>query len=952
VGDEGQELPELKIRLLGSFDVLVAGESVAPAGAKRRALLALLALRTNEVVPVERLVDGIWGDEPPASAVNLVHTYVSLWRRVLDERLGPGAGRRRLERVGSGYRLHLRSDELDVAEVRRLAALGRTAAQQGLSEEAAALLDQAQEVWGDEVLADLRGEPLRACLGQLEEEGRALLQAWGEAELDAGRGALVVGAMQESLDREPLQETVAVLLMRALHEEGRSAEALSVFERTRHALADQLGASPGPRLAETHLQVLRQERTRQRPRPKVQPRPRSLPVWTDTFVGRDSEVAEVAKLMRTHRLVTVTGPGGAGKTRLAAEVATVLAGDIAPRFVDATVLTDVDELPQRVAAALGVDLLAGESAEDALAEVMADRDELVIVDNLEHLPGAGAFMDRLITAVPRLRLLATSRTPLGIGAEHRYPLKPLDVVSGSDVLASPPGPAVTLFSERASAVDPAFRYDTNREVVTEICRRLDGLPLAIELAAGWCATLSPPSVLKQLDHTLEFLVSSTGSSRPDRQSTLRATVEWSYNLLDEASQRTLRMLSVFRGGCTVDAAGTICARDVMQVLPSLRDLVERGLLVARSPDDGDPRFELLFTVREYALGRLGEDIEEERTCRGRHTAYFLDLGAACARGLTGADQAVHLDMLQADRDNIYEAISAALLDGDPEQAMSTAAGIWRFWQLRSHLDEGRRILQLLDEHAGRAVSPAVRARCVLALGNIRYWQLAYDEALSCYEQALELFGAVGDLPAQAEAAYDRAFALVLLDRQDEGRLEFADVLARYQELGDAHGEANALAGQALATYVAGDFAQAVTAAADALDSLHRVGDPFEIANATALVATTLRGAGRVEDAEAMLVKAITAHHTIGSIAGVAWGLAEMAEIAFTRGDVRRAALLAGAADSFHNSRHPRVPMHALGLVDLRSRLERDASSASDWERGQTMTLDEAVAAALRAPDPA
>jgi tetratricopeptide (TPR) repeat protein len=428
---------------------------------------------------------------------------------------------------------------------------------------------------------------------------------------------------------------------------------------------------------------------------------------------------------------------------------------------------------------------------------------------------------------------------------------------------------------------------------------------------------------------------------------LRATVEWSYNLLDEASQRTLRLLSVFRGGCTVDAAGTICARDVMQVLPSLRDLVERGLLVARSPDDGDPRFELLFTVREYALGRLCEDPEEERTCRGRHTTYFLDLGDACARGLTGPDQADHLNILQADRDNIYEAISAALLDGDPERAMSTAAGMWRFWQLRSHLDEGRRILQLLDEHAGRVVSPAVRARCVLALGNIRYWQLAYDDALCCYEQALDLFGAADDLSAQAEAAYDRAFALVLLDRREDGSHQFADALARYQALGDAHGEANALAGQALATFVGGDFPRAVALAMDALDSLRRVGDPFEIANATALVATTLRGAGRVGDAEAMLVAAITAHHAIGSIAGVAWGLAEMAEIAFTRGDVRRAALLAGAADSFHNSRHPRVPMHALGLVDLRSRLDRDASSETDWERGQAMTLDDAVAVALR-----
>src|SRR5215210_4788420 len=363
MSDETQALPEREVRVLGAFDVLARGRSVAPPGAKRRALLAVLALRANEVVPVDRLVDRIWGENPPHSAVNLIHTYVSLWRRILDEALGPGEGRRRLVRVGSGYRLVLAPGELDLEECRRLVNVAQLAGGRARWDEAFDRLSRALAAWNPEVLADLRGEPVHSGLHPLEEERRAVLQTWGEAGLAAHRGASIIGVLQEALDRDPLQEQVAVLLVRALHSEGRPAEALMVFDRTRRALSDELGTSPGQRLADAHLLVLRQE---EEPHAAAKPRPvRVLPLWNDVFVGREAESAELRELVRRHRLVTVTGPGGSGKTRLAVQVAAAVAVDmpqLAPCFVDASVLADASQFSMRVAAALGIDLISDQTA--------------------------------------------------------------------------------------------------------------------------------------------------------------------------------------------------------------------------------------------------------------------------------------------------------------------------------------------------------------------------------------------------------------------------------------------------------------------------------------------------------------------------------------------------------------------------------------------------------------
>jgi predicted ATPase/DNA-binding SARP family transcriptional activator len=911
----------------------------------------MLALRSNEIVPVERLIDGIWGEQPPESSVNLVQTYVSLWRRLFDEEVGAGAGRDRLVRVGAGYRLIMRPGELDLEEFRRLSVLGRAAARDGRWGDASVCLGRATALWGNEVLADLRREPFHAGLGTLEQERRASLCDWAYAALEAGDAASIIGALQESLDRDPMQEPVAALLVEALHELDRSAEALSVFESTRRVLAEQLGSSPGPRLAEVHLRVLRQE-PRARSAQVAAPLSREpLPVWLDTFVGREVEVAELVRLIETHRLVTVTGPGGAGKTRLVVEVANRLAVERQTEvsFVDATVLSDGAQLPRRVAAALGIDVLAGETPERALREVMADRDALVIADNLEHLPGVGAHAERLVASIPGLRLLATSRSPLGSRAEHRYPLRPLNVLSSGTLgLVSAPssGPAVTLFADRASAVNPDFSLDSNHAITTEICRRLDGLPLAIELAAGWCATLSLPSLLTQLDRTLELLVAAAGSARPDRQATLRATIQWSYDLLDLESRRTLRLLSVFRGGCSLDAAAAVCGDGPATVLPQLRDLVERGLLVSRTAETEDPRFEMLFTVRDYALTRLSDDTAEERVSRGRHAEYFLELAQQCSDGLHGTEQARHLNTLHAERDNIYEAIAATVLSGDIERAMTTASKLWRFWQLRSHLDEGRRLLQMLNDQGEHAATPAARGWLLLALGSVHYWQLAYQDAHECYERAGALFAETKDVRGQAEAEFDSGFALVFLDRLEEGGRRFESSEQRYHELHDPRGVANAVSAQALAHFLARAPDRATDLALRALEALRVHGDPFEIANTVALVGTTMRGSGRLDEAELRLKEALASLHAIGSVSGVAWVLAEMSGIAYARGDVPRAALLAGAVASVHDKRHPMIPMERMGLHDMRSLLAGQPEAEDQWQRGRELTIEQAIAAVL------
>lgn len=534
----------LHVRVLGPFAVLLDGRSIGPAGVKRRGLLAMLALDANRTVPIAELIDGLWGEAVPPSAVNLVQSYVSAWRKALRaDQAEDGGGR--LTTTGNGYRLTLGVEEFDLAQVEQARGDARECATRSDHAGAARILANALASYVGPPLADLAGLPFQElAAARLEELRLELLDRWARAELEAGSPAEVVSVLRTECRRYPLRERLTEMLMWALWQEDRQDEALAAYETLRGHLADELGMDPGESVQEMHGRILRHDPrlTPDRTAGRASPDP-GLPLLTDSFVGRTAELARVERLLDKNRLVTLTGPGGSGKTRLAIEAARQLSmTGTRVAFVDCAPLVNAEHIPDRVAAALHVRPIPGEPVIQALARVTGASPLLVVLDNLEQLRDAAAVVVRLLSAVEQLRVLATARGPLHARGEQLLGVSPLATGNGDWADASA---AVTLFADRATAIEPDFALSTERvELIRKICHRLDGLPLAIELAASRLRVLPLGALAERLDRALDLLDSEPGD-RPLRHRGLRATVQSSYDLLDEEEKSTFRALAVF-----------------------------------------------------------------------------------------------------------------------------------------------------------------------------------------------------------------------------------------------------------------------------------------------------------------------------------------------------------------------------------------------------------------------
>jgi predicted ATPase/DNA-binding SARP family transcriptional activator len=944
----------LQFRVLGPFEVLRGSQPVGPAGAKRRGLLAMLVLRANSVVSADELIDGLWADRPPPSAANLVQTYVSAWRKALEPgRHGRGGGDR-LVTAGPGYRLRVEPGELDLDQFARAVAGGQSAAAAGEHHVAAEGLAEALRLWHGPPLADLAGLPFhRAAADRLEELRLQAVEAWSVAALRTGHGQDVLAVVQEAREREPLREKLSELVMWALFQAGRQAEALAIYEQTRQLLADELGADPGAGLRDMHVRVLRQDPALcpSTMPPGAAPGSRQgLPVSADSFIGRDRELAEVCKLLEAHRLVTLTGPGGSGKTRLAIEVAAGLAAASAGRgvfFVDASPLPEAGLIPDRLARAMGVSPAPGQAATDALAHALAAGELLVVLDNLEHLPGAAPVVTQLLRAGPGLRLLVTSRTSLHARGEQLYPVPPL-ALPGPDAGPAAPAAAVALFADRAAAADPAFQLTTgNVGLVAEICRRLDGLPLAVELAASWLRVLPPTALLARLDRRLDLLA-EVGGDRPGRQQTLRATIDWSYQLLAEPTRRTFCALAVFRGGWSLPAAAKVCGQaDEVAVLGELAALTDASLIEPARAAAGIPWFRMLESLRDYALEQLTQR-GEQGLCRDRHADYIHGLAADSAPQLTGQQQVTYLDRLEADRDNISGALRWLTATGQVERGLRTAALLWRFWHLRAHLEEGRALLEALLALAA-GLDPVVHADGLAALGSVAYWQLDIATAERCYREALAHYTQAGRQAGIAQSHYDLGFTAVHAGASGRAHLYFSQALAEYEHLGDQIGRGNALGGLALVDRVTGNYERARQQALESLALQRKLGDEFGATNSLSLLGSITSRMGLLDDAEALLREALTTHERAGNVSGIIWMLHELADTAVSRRQPERAAMLSGAAQSLEGELGGGAGVRALGLTPPMQALPQQddpAPAKRAWERGRLMTRQQAVAAAL------
>jgi predicted ATPase/DNA-binding SARP family transcriptional activator len=653
----------MEFRVLGPVEVDDGGQATAPSRAKERCLLAVLLADANRVVSADRVAEALWpGQNRPEDAVRSVQTYVSRLR----SSLGPAGGR--LLTSPPGYLLRVDPDELDARRFEHLLEEARSRRLDQEPEAALGLLDQALSLWRGPPYGELRDEEF--ALGdavRLEELRLVAVEERVDARLATGRHEEAVAELEALCAEHPLRERLRSQLMVALYRSGRQAEALRTFEAYRRLLAEELGLDPSPELRALESQILGHDPVLT---PRLGPRGAPAPVATPvtSFVGREVEVGEVIRRLAGARVLTLTGPGGVGKTRLALQVAAA----VGHRFPDGVAVcelapvADPDAVGPAVATALGIQRRPHLTVEASTAEALRTRRMLLVVDNCEHVVDAAAsLLSTLVRSCPHVTLLATSRERLTIEGEQVWPLAPLE-----------PDAAVELFCDRARAVRPDLDCGGRaRDYIVETCSRLDGLPLAIELAAAQAAAMNPADLVGRLGDRFRLLDHGPRSG-PGRHRSLRAVVGWSYERLGRSQRLLFDRLSVFAGSFTLEAAEEVCAGEGVtraEVPGLVAELVEVSLVTLVGGTDL-ARYRLLETLRSYGRERLEGEGDAERW-RERHADYYVELARRANEGLLGADEGRWVRRLDAELDDLRATHHWAVGSDDAERALALSAAL-------------------------------------------------------------------------------------------------------------------------------------------------------------------------------------------------------------------------------------------------------------------------------------
>lgn len=927
------------------------------------------------MVTVEELADALWPEDKPTDQTNAVRSLMTRLRRVLPD----GAV---LTSTSGGYRLDVPPDAVDAARFDRLVREGRRALHSGDPETAARRLAEALALWRGPALADapfaisyaagleearltavedraeaelasgypsgtasdrtyrqasgqasgpVSGEAYGSASGPVSGEGHG--PAFGSASAQAfGVHGNLVAELSELAARHPLRERLHALLLKALYADGRQAEALAAYEEVRRRLADELGADPGPELRETHLAILRADPSL-RPDPAARRRTTmgNLRTPLTSFVGREDEIRRVGDALEQARLVTLTGPGGAGKTRLA----TTVAEQAAKRFpggvwlVELAGVTDPLDVPQAVLRVLDTGGMGSRTPADQgdtmsrLVEAIPHAQTMVVLDNCEHLVDAAASLaDDLLGRCPQLRILATSRQPLGVFGETLCPVPPLQVpergVSAVDAVA---GPAVRLFADRAAAVRQGFEVtDGNVTVVVEICRRLDGLPLAIELASAWLRSLTAEKLAERLDDRFRLLTGGSRMALP-RQQTLRAVVAWSWDLLDDHEREFAEEVAAFPAGITVEAAEWLGGS-----LDLLAALVDKSLLQMVEADE--PRYRMLETIREYGLERLTESGRITKV-RAAHAAYFLELTETAEPHLRGNDQLAWIARLDSERDNLLAALHFTVDSHDAETAIRLAAALVMFWRFRGFLPESVDWLrQALDvpgdappvartlvtamyllksaSEGGNAGSDEIRDQfgsiVAVAVANPEHPMLALLEPFLCLITddtvlGLEAIDRRLSHPDPWTRAMLRTLRGAILETEDiiGARSDRMLAVAEFREIGDRFGLSEALSSLAGSHLRLGDLDLAVDALEEAVHLMHELNAVDEAASLGIWLAHLRLAQGGVATARAELRAIMESAEREGSVMNVATARLVLGDVAREEGDHDEAATQYAAA---------------------------------------------------------
>jgi predicted ATPase/DNA-binding winged helix-turn-helix (wHTH) protein len=860
--------------LLGRFDVVVNGGALALGGRRQRSVLAVLAVNANHMVSFDRLVDDVWGDQPPATAIPTMQRYISHLRRAL------ASSSATIETRRPGYVLCVEPDAIDARRFERLVEEGRKHLASGAAEEAASVLREGLSLWRGSPLADFRDEPFaRIECTRLEELRSRALELRIEADLAAGRHHDLVAELEALVAAYPLRDSYRGQLMRALHRSGRRADALRVYSEGRRVLAEELGLDPGTELQELERAILLDDPVVDAPPPRPSTGTGRLPSEVTSFVGRAREVRDVTGLVSRSRLVTLTGAGGSGKSRLALRVATTSAASFRDGawLVELGAVTDPALVPRAVAQVLGVREEPDHDIAAGVAEALRHQQCLVVLDGCEHLLDAVApFVEHLLRHTDGVRVLATSREMLDVAGEATYLVPTLAVPDpGEDrtIEAVTAYDGVRLFLERASTADPGFRPgDEDAATVAEVCRRLDGLPLALELAAARTDVLTLRHLADRLDRRFELLTGHRTAS--PRQRTLRATIEWSYDLLDADERMLFERLSVFAGSFTIEGAEAVCAGDGLDaadVFELLARLVRQSLVVRVDSRGTDARYRLLDSLREYGRDRLRLRPDNDQA-HGRHASVFLDLAERHCRELRGPHAAQVLEELEAERAELRAALAWLLDTGDGETACRLAVALAPFWDHRCHVTDAllwlERALAIVGD--GGDGGPPSRASlwARVEAANFAHKMDDLPRAVVHCDEVLRLLEVVPDDFAEARTLMIRSEVARYENDLDLALQLATRATAVSRRCGDDWNEGEAWRVLTLVESDRGNLAAAGAHAAECLRVYQSSGDVGQIAGAQSLVAAVARDRGRFAEATALFERSLALLQQVGDPYGI------------------------------------------------------------------------------------
>jgi predicted ATPase/DNA-binding SARP family transcriptional activator len=913
---------DVRIGVLGPLLVQRAGQPVRLDRAAWRRVLLVLAVHQGQLVDDDRLVDACWGDSPPSSATQTLRTHVSHLR----SRLGSDV----IAREGHGYRLALRPDAIDAARFESLLREGRSLLRSDDPAAAVAVLESALSSWRGPALADVADEPFaRLEATRLEELRLVAREELVAARLAAGVERDLVADARALATAQPERERGWELLLRALGAAGRPAEAHAVYREVRDRLVEELGTEPGPALREEHRRLLLlgdDEHDGAAPARTADPVATgvAVPRPTDRFVGREPLLDLVGRRLADHRLVTLLGPGGSGKTRLALEASGRHDGP--SWFVDLAAVTGGGQVAEAVRSAVGATARPGLTDLEAAQLALAGRDHLLVLDNCEHLVEAAADVAaRLLAAVPELRVLATSRTPLDVAGEQRLPVPPLGLPD--DDAAPDASEAVQLFVERAADVDPSGAPGpADLPLVARICRQLDGMPLAIELAAARTAHLSLADLEARLEDRFGLLVRRRGD---ERHRTLRAAVDWSHQLLEPEQQALFRRLGVFVGGFTLEAASAVHGRDAIEELTAL---VDHSMVVAEPPTTGPRRYRLLETLRVYAAELLTASDERDRV-RDRHLDLVVRWAARVAPGWSWPTPEGIVELGQ-ERGNLRAAVGWAVARGRHDLVLALTADLVHACWASGWIGEPRAWLE-----AALAAAPTVdeelRLRSLLAAAWFAGAQSDYPQAWEAADAAEQLAQRRGDELARAQALDVRANAAWNTGDWDLALELYDRLLPLYRAAGELEEVGATLQGIAAVAYRRGDYGRAAEVLRQAEVVYREAGydAPDWWRYDTGILANRLGDHAR---AEADLTASLQAARALGEQIGEGASLRDLALLAANQGRPDDAVELATVSLRLHRASGDRWGEAATLQVLARAHLLRGAPADAERRAQQSL----------------